>query len=65
MASKNKSSNKSLYDKLKLEKKSAWLKLNERKIFDFSEKYKDFLKKSKTERESIKNIIEIPQLFIQ
>jgi aspartyl aminopeptidase len=51
--------NKKLYDKLKLDKKSAWLKLKEKSVFDFSEDYKTFLGKSKTERDAISNIITI------
>jgi len=49
-----------LEEKLSLECKNHWFKVNEKmekEIYAFSENYKDFLNKSKTEREVVDNVI--------
>ncbi len=51
--------NKDLLEKLSLNNKSAWLKLNHKNIFKFSEQYKEFLRNAKTERESAEAILKI------
>ncbi|MGM5482529.1 MAG: aminopeptidase [Nanobdellota archaeon] len=54
-----KSKNEKLKEKLFYKTESSWLKIkNEEEIFKFSEDYKEFLKKSKTERLCASNIIE-------
>lgn len=57
-----KSKNQKLQEKLFVKKESGWLDIKDNKeIFSFSEKYKSFLGKSKTEREAIsfsKNVLE-------
>ncbi len=43
-----------------MEKKSGWLKIDEkekREIFEFAEEYKEFLKKVKTEREAVEHFV--------
>jgi aspartyl aminopeptidase len=58
--SSKKSENELLSEKIMNSKKSSWLKFDEKKqneIFEFAEKYKCFLKSSKTERLCVKNII--------
>jgi len=57
MAKKN--NNKKLEKELFYQNKSAWIKCNKKAVFDFSEKYKDFLNRSKTERECANNIVSV------
>ncbi len=47
---------KSLKKRLTYENKNAWLKANTDIIFDFAEKYKNFIGECKTERETVKYI---------
>ena len=52
---------KKIKEKLFIDKKNAYLKLNDAEIdkaYDFCEDYKDFLNKSKTEREAVKYAVE-------
>ena len=52
-----KSEAKLIKEKLFIDKKNAYLRLDEsvvNKAYDFCEDYKDFLNKSKTEREAVK-----------
>lgn len=53
-----KSENEKLKEKLFSKNESAWLHEDNQKAFDFSEGYKDFLEKSKTERLCAENIID-------
>lgn len=51
-----------LEEKLLMKKKSSWEKLKkkkEKRIFEFSELYKQFMDKSKTEREAFEEILEL------
>lgn len=53
-----KSENEKLKEKIFSKHESSWLKLkDEEEIYDFAQGFKDFLKKAKTERLSIKEII--------
>jgi len=54
-----KSSNKKLYETLTSKKESAWNYLDKKKVFDFCENYKHFLKDSKTERLCVENVIKV------
>ena len=55
MAKKN--INKKLENTLFYKNKSAWIGANKKKVLAFAEQYKDFLSKSKTERECTANIV--------
>lgn len=55
----SKKSNKKLYEEISSKRESAWNSLDKKKVFDFCEKYKNFLKDSKTERLCINNIIKV------
>ena len=48
---------KRLYEDITYTKKSAWDQLNKKEIFQFCEKYKSFLKDSKTVRRCVNNLI--------
>ena len=53
LTQEKKSINKKLEEKLFYKKESSWTEYgpkNQKKIFDFAEKYKDFLGQCKTER---------------
>jgi aspartyl aminopeptidase len=57
-----KSKEELLYEKITYNNKSSWLACDDKEkkqVFSFSEKYKDFLKSSKTERLCIENTIKI------
>lgn len=53
-----KSKNEELQKKLFLERKSSWTKLNSKEVFQFSESYKEWISKNKTERLCVKNMVE-------
>ncbi|MBO5459613.1 MAG: aminopeptidase, partial [Lachnospira sp.] len=49
---------------MKMERKNAWLKYNEesrREVFDFSENYRQFISKCKTERECVKEAVALAE----
>jgi len=52
---------KTIENELSLSKESGWIKLNEKeknRIISFAEKYKQFIEQAKTERETVKSIID-------
>ena len=60
MAKKEKlSKNESLQKKIFLKKESSWLELNKNQVFKFTDGYKTFMAKSKTERLCAENVISI------
>lgn len=55
-----KSENEKLQEKILQKKKSAWLQLKDhKKVFDFCEGYKGFMKNSKTERLCVEGIVKV------
>jgi aspartyl aminopeptidase len=52
-----KSKNEQLQKKIFLDKKSSWNDLNQKEVFAFADKYKQFMAGSKTERLCIDNVI--------
>jgi aspartyl aminopeptidase len=52
-----KSKNEQLQKKIFLDKKSSWCDLKQSEVFAFSDKYKQFIAKSKTERLCIDNVV--------
>ena len=52
-----KSKNEQLQKKIFLDKKSSWNDLNQKEVFAFSDKYKQFMAENKTERLCIENVI--------
>jgi len=52
---------KTIENELSLSKENGWIKLNEKeknRIISFAEKYKQFIEQAKTERETVKSIID-------
>jgi len=52
-----KSKNELLQKKIFIDKKSSWHDLNQKEVFAFADKYKQFIAESKTERLCIENVI--------